>query len=291
MKAFLTFTTALVTALAAGACDREPDAARRMAVHGTAPDADVVSRAAVERALDESLARLAALTDSLDALLRPVPLLTPAQEAEFRRYGNAQHLQRARALGVRPADEAQKLAALRDGRLVELEDSTWHWVVRELEFSEPLVVPAAHALLMEIGERFHARLDAMGLPPLRLEVTSVMRTPASQAALRLVNPNAALGESTHEYGTTIDVAYASFAAPATTPIEIHLEPEVAWLAPRLEHMAAALLETLAARNSRELQAILGHVMAELQREGAAMVTMERLQPVYHFTVARPLPPT
>jgi hypothetical protein len=247
--------------------------------------AETVSRARVEEAMIMTLRHITQLTDSLDALLRPVPLLTPAQEVVFRRFSNAQQLQRARALGVRPSNEAEKLAAVRNGRLIALEDTTALWVVRELDYSEPLVTPAARALLVTIGERFHARLAGLGLPPFRLEVTSVMRTPGSQAALRRVNPNAALGESTHEFGTTLDVTYASFAAPAQHDLPFDLVG-VEWLAPHMDRIAAALLESVAARNSRELQAVLGSVMTGVQDEGLAMVTLERLQPVYHFTVAR-----
>jgi hypothetical protein len=47
-----------------------------------------------------------------------------------------------------------------------------------------------------------------------------------------------------------------------------------------------MLETAAARKSRELQALLGHVLSELQRSGDVLVTLERQQPVYHITVAR-----
>lgn len=273
---------ALLCAAALTGCDRE-SGPRTI----TADEEGVVSRVRVEAVLGDALDRLTVLTDSLDALLRPVPLLTPAQEAVFRRFGNAQQLQRARTLGLRAADAAELDAALRDGRLVELEDSTRLWVVRKLDFSDAFVTPDARALLVEIGERFHTRLEAIGLPPFRLEVTSVLRTAAHQAALRRVNPNAALGESTHEYGTTLDVVYASYAAPAELPPDA-TPADMAWLAPHVERIAAALLETLAARNSRELQAILGHVMADVQAEGLAMVTLERLQPVYHVTVARRL---
>jgi hypothetical protein len=270
-------------------CRNDAGADAAPGIDAMAADArsEMVPRVRVEEALAVTLQRITALTDSLDALLRPVPLLTPAQEAAFRRYGNAQQLQRARVLGVRPDSEAEKLAAVRDGRLVALEHSTGLWVVRELDYSEPLVTPDTRVLLVTIGERFHARLGALGLPPFRLEVTSVMRTPVSQAALRRVNPNAALGESTHEFGTTVDVAYASFAAPVQLDVAFDLDG-VEWLEPYADRIAAALLETVAARNSRELQAVLGSVMTAVQDEGLAMVTLERLQPVYHFTVARRL---
>jgi hypothetical protein len=63
-------------------------------------------------------------------------------------------------------------------------------------------------------------------------------------------------------------------------------PEAAWLEPHLAWVAGMLAETVAARRSRELMAILGNVLLEMQGEEKIMVTLERLQPVYHVTVAR-----
>jgi hypothetical protein len=248
---------------------------------------DVVQRAQVEGVLSDALERVQAVADSVDALFRPVPLLTPAQEAVFQRYGNAQQLARAQSLGVQPRDAAAREAAVQAGRLVVLEDSTALWVVRELTHSEPLLTPDARALLVMIGERFQSRLADLGAPAYRVEVTSVLRTAESQAELRRTNPNAAAGQSTHEYGTTLDIAYNAFAAPAAPDLDLDTAG-APWLQPYVDAVAAALLETVAARNGMELRAILGMVMAELQAEGAAMVTLERQQPVYHFTVARRL---
>jgi hypothetical protein len=242
---------------------------------------------AVAVALDRGLARIYARADSIDRVMHPLPLLRPAQEEAFRRFGNEQQLTAARRLGARPSSEAELERLQREGRLVPLPDTTERWIVRELDHSVALVTPDALALLERIGERFHGRLAGLGLPPYRLEVTSVLRSPASQAALRRVNPNAAAGVSTHEFGTTLDIAYSSFAAPvATTDWRSEDDPE--WLEPRLQRIAASVLETVAARRSRELQAVLGQVLAELQSAGDVMVTLERLQPVYHLTVARAL---
>jgi hypothetical protein len=234
--------------------------------------------------LEAALLDITARADSVDDVLQPVPLLTPAQESALRRHSNAEQLARARTLGLRPADSTALAAARADGRLVELEDSTALWVVRELDHSVALVLPATRALLQEIGERFQQRIGALGLPPYRLEVTSVLRTAESQADLRAVNPNAAAGTSTHEYGTTLDIAYSSYAAPADAYTAAHEGPE--WLGVYLDRIAAAVLEAAAARKSRELQAILGEVLIDLQNGGAVMVTLERQQPVYHLTVTR-----
>ncbi|CAN5842285.1 hypothetical protein BH23GEM3_BH23GEM3_05750 [soil metagenome] len=243
---------------------------------------------AAERVLQRELERITARADSVDAIFQPLPLLRPAEEEVFRRYGNQAQLERARALGIEPGPTAEQRESLqREGRLVRLEEATRYWRLRELDYSVPLVVPSVQALLTEIGDRFHARLSEFGLPPYRLEVTSVLRSAENQAALRRVNPNAAIGVSTHEFGTTIDIAYSAFAAPQE-PIVALDTGEAPWLEPHLQRFGAAMAETVAARRSRELQAILGRVLIEMQQEGKVMVTLERLQPVYHMTIARRL---
>ena len=285
-------------------------------------DADPVPGASArseERASDETAARLAAvmdsalaLADSVEDLLRPVPLLTPGEEAALR-TSNAAQLARARQIGQHVADSASLRRLLDSGALVQLADSTEWWVVRELDHSLPYVVPDVVVLLEEIGRRFQEELRGRGLPAYRVEVTSVLRTPAAQAELRQGNVNAAAGTSTHEFGTTLDIAYESYAAPAygdapsaggdaeaeadtaSTPDTLRAanaagaakddRADVAWLTRQIRSLA---LERVAAQKSRELQKLLGGVLREMQSEGLLLVTLERQQPVYHLTVARSL---
>lgn len=249
-----------------------------------APTGDVSARE-IEAALAGALAAARAGADSVIRALQPVALMRPGEEAQLRRYGNAQHLARARALGVRPADSAHTERLLAEGRLVRVSDSTELYVVRPMSRSSALLTPDALALVEEIGRRFQRALGERGLPAYRIEITSMLRSAAGQAALRRVNPNAAAGTSTHEYGTTMDIAYESWAAPARLP-ETYAPAEPAWLTPYADAAARAMLEYAAARKSRELKAILGGVLREMQTEGLVMVTLERQQPVYHLTVAR-----
>lgn len=235
-------------------------------------------------AFTRAVAHAVAIADSVEQILLPTPLLTPAQEAALRGASNAQQLARARALGTRPQDSTMLRQLVSDGRLVKLPDTTALWVLRDLMHSLPYVTPDTRALLDRIAERFQARLEERGLPRYRLEVTSVLRTPEAQAELRESNVNAAAGTSTHEYGTTLDLGYDGYTAPAELPsIELPADSGLAALARRA---AALALERAAARKSRELQMILGTVLREMQDEGLLLVTLERQQPVYHLTLAR-----
>jgi hypothetical protein len=117
-----------------------------------------------------------------------------------------------------------------------------------------------------------------------MEVTSVLRSAADQEALRRVNPNAARGESTHEHGTTVDVLYSAFAAPLEPIVAIDAA-EAGWAVGHLRRYADLAAERVAARRAMELEAVLGAVLLEMQREGKVMVTLERQQPVFHMTLA------
>jgi hypothetical protein len=245
------------------------------------------ARDPAEVALEQTLARAHELAEEIEDALQPIPLMRPGEEEELRRFLAGPHLQRARALGVRAETDERIRELIAEGRLVELEDSTEHWIVRRVRGQGNYVVPHTRALLVELGTRFQARLAELGIPPYRLEVSSALRTIEGQARLRETNENAADGTSTHEFGTTVDIPYTAFAPPARTPPAlIVLAPP--GLRPYLDQVAASVLESASARKSRELQKILGDVLREAQAEGIVLVIMERFQPVYHVTVARPL---
>jgi len=267
----------LLWSLVVSSCDRTPP--------GPTPEETAERvRQEVAAVLDRSFAEVRAQADEMDDILQPVPLMLPSERTALRRYLQAQHLARARALGVRPANGEELERMLADGRLVVLTDSTEHWITRGLGGSMPLVTPSARALLELLGERFHGRLAEMGLPPFRFEITSVFRTAETQARLRERNANAAAGTSTHEFGTTVDVSYAAFTAPEDIPLGMASSSEP-WLAPYLELFARGLAERVAGRRSGELKAIFGAVLREMQSEGLVLVILEEQQPVFHLTVA------
>ncbi len=238
-------------------------------------------------AFERVMPRVLGVANAIEDALAPVAFLTTREEGALRRYLNAAQLESAEKMGGGVvSDSAEADALVEAGAMVQLQDSTTWWVLQPMGYSMPVVTPDTHTLLEEIGRRFHARLDSLGVPPLRFEVSSGLRTAATQAALRRRNANATRGTSTHEYGTTVDVSYSAFSAPAE-PLVL-MTGDDAWLQAPVHGLSSFAVDAAAARKSRELQAILGRVLREMQDEGAVMVTLERGQPVFHMTVAAEL---
>ncbi len=225
------------------------------------------------------------LIDTLSARLRRIDDLKTAQEQVLRRARNTDHLAAARRYGVERSPTREDLNRLvESGALMRLEDNDFYWI-QDLDLSVPYVTPSTAQALEEIGRRFHAALAERGLPPIRFNISSVLRTSESQQELRRINPNAARGVSAHEFGTTVDVVYHTY----------DLAPEV--LGPGLQHSRLdSLMDEVRGRSLRglamvywqELQGLLGRILIDMQQEGILLVTLEREQPVFHLTLARPL---
>jgi hypothetical protein len=267
--------------LCVAACGRA-ERARQEAVAA----AEVATLARIDRLLAETIRRADRFADGADRILSPRPVMMPAEEDALRLYQNGVHTARARSLGVRVTSERMLDSLVAAGRLVALEDSTDHWIVRR-GASPAYVLPDLRELLTVLGGRFQERLAALELPPFRLEITSSLRTTERQAELREDNANAAAGTSSHEFGATVDVSYAAFAPPAVPPEEIFADLPFE-LRPHMERLADLAFESVSARKSRELAQIFGRVLADAQDEGIALVIYERQQTVYHLTVARRL---
>lgn len=225
-----------------------------------------------------------------------IPLLSDDEIARLRRSRNARHVQLAQDLGVDPPDTRADVDSLRGVLdLVEIETNA-DYVVLPGESSVPVLTPSAAASLDSVAVRFQDRLGAKGLPPFRFSVSSVWRTAADQAALRGQNVNAASGRSSHEYATTYDITYNPTRyspSPSALPPPPRIDPRVPqFLEERVRdglarHHAEAL-DRLAADYPSRLTAALGRSLIELEDEGVLAVVRERLQPVYHITVARRL---
>jgi hypothetical protein len=275
----------LALALAGGCSDRverkSPETSRPAAPQP--PSREVLLSASELAAVD---AAAQAYADSIDHELRSVRRLSGKEIAALRRDVNREQIAKAKALGLKAGNFEQMASLAKRGRLVRMDDTTRYWVVDTLTQSAPYLTPDAVAMLTEMGRRFQARLDSLGLPHFRMEVTSVMRTAEDQADLRRINANASKIVSAHQFGTTLDVSHLRFAAPAN-PLPDSGAPNVS--DPRVARLYALALDSVAAHNASALSAILGRVIHQMKGEGKLLVMMERQQAVYHMTVARRFP--
>ncbi len=249
-------------------------------------EAEVPATEEVVQAIDEVLVAQNEAIERIAKGFEAIDDLKTAQELQLRRYRNADHLQRARSLGVgRVSGQDQIERLVEQNRLVRLQDTTKFYYLQDFDYSVPFVTPDAARLLTLIGERLHEELRSADLPLYRFNISSVLRTAANQEALRRENPNATFGVSAHEFGTTLDIVvhiYDYVPRPEDALPGTPYPP----LNERLDLMRTRMYEALGMRYWRHLKGLLGRILIDLQREGLVMVTLERQQPVFHITVAR-----
>ena len=239
------------------------------------------------RLIAEDEATFAAFMEGREAPFLEVPVLTGAELGKMRTYLNAQHIEKARSLGV-PRVEDREGAAERveTGDLVRIQDNAYY-AVMPMDYGVPYLTTDAAALLDSIGVRFHERLAEAGLPPYQFVVSSGFRTIDDQRRLTGRNVNAARGGSSHEYATTFDVTYRRY---RPSPIAAEALPAFNVEEARGDY-AEQLMETydqFATDYQSRLKALLGRAMLDVQDAGYGYVIHERRQPVYHVTVAERL---
>ncbi len=145
----------------------------------------------------------------------PVPVLTKDENNALRRYINDQHLEVAKAKGlkapVKSKAEHQSNAKAFSSRynLEEIVDNKYY-EIPHLTNSLPYLQPAAKDFLEQLGENFCDRLKELGMREYRFSVTSILRTIEDQKSLRKNNVNATTNNSSHYYGRTFDIAQTRF---------------------------------------------------------------------------------
>lgn len=208
--------------------------------------------------------------DSVMSLPRKdVPLAArrrPATGYRFRRSGeynrgfpdmNDLQLRTAQRLGISIIADREE-AVKRLDELVYVGENPFY-VIEDLDYSIPYLVPRAARLLEEISRSFIDSLASRGLPFYKLLVTSVLRTEKDVKKLRRVNVNAT-ENSCHQHGTTFDITYNKY-----LPV---YDPEKA---PQRDVWPA------------ELKQILAEVLDDLRRRGLCYVRYEYRQSCFHIT--------
>lgn len=150
-------------------------------------------------------------------------------------------------------------AERRKSELVYVGSSPFYHVDR-LKSSIPYLVPRAAVLLQDIGRNFFDSLQTKQIPLHKIIVTSVLRSKADVARLRLHNGNAT-ENSCHLYGTTFDICYNRYRT-----VE---DPEG--------------LQRRRVRND-SLKWVLSEVLNDMRRNKRCLVKYEVHQGCFHITV-------
>ena len=169
---------------------------------------------------------------------------------------NDLQLTAAKAIGIQPVQD--RADAIKHRNMVEISTNPYY-KVEDLTHSIPYLVPTAATLLEEIGRCFTETLVQDTLPLYRPIVTSVTRTLNDVHQLRKSNGNASLN-STHMYGTTVDISWKRFD-------KVHPED------PR-------------AIPPEELKHLLANILKQYHREGRCYIKHERKQACFHITARR-----
>jgi len=188
---------------------------------------------------------------------------------------NPVHIEAARRFGIVPiADSASRAKAL--DAMVEIFTCD-RYKVDSLEHSIPYLVPEAKDLLDDLGADFAETLKAHHLPPYKFIITSVTRTLAQRDELSGKNVNAAK-ESSHCYGTTIDISWKRF-DPITKQTEALKEGSSIMLP-----QGSSEQDEASEDKTEELKRALASLLYQYRAAGRCLVKYERKQACFHITV-------
>lgn len=173
------------------------------------------------------------------------PKRVPNYSKDFS-YINEVQLEAAMKLGIEPVENREELDEKQE-ELVKLHDNRYYSIL-PLTSSSPYLVPRAADFLSALGKLMQ---DYNGTDS-RFYISSVLRTLSDVQRLAHINGNAS-SNSTHCYGTTVDITYSRFDVKGRTT-------------------EAKLKEDLA------------RALYDLQAMGYCYVKYEYKQPCFHITV-------
>ncbi len=171
---------------------------------------------------------------------------------------NAVQLKAAQRYGLREVAESRTEVARHFDEMVKI-GTCENYLLCQLDYSVPYLMPNASAELDTIGAKFRRALAKHGLPQYRIEVTSVLRTREDVRNLISSGNKNATMRSCHCYGTTFDIGY--------------------------DHYDKRQL-SLKYSTPDDLTKVLAEVLYEERRAGRIYVKYELGETCFHITVRR-----
>ena len=171
---------------------------------------------------------------------------------------NGVQLKSARKFGIKQTLRNRDAADDVKDSLVHIKDNS-HYSIAKLTHSIPFLTYEAAGLLDMIGKNFLDSLDAKGLNPNKIIVTSVLRTQEDIMRLQRSNPNS-VKNSAHCYATTFDITYAHY--------------------DKIKFKNFRKCESV---ENETLKKVLGEVLRDLRKQNKCYVKYEVRQRCFHIT--------
>jgi hypothetical protein len=201
---------------------------------------------------------------------------TPEKEQKLRTFLLMDHLAVAEKSGVPPLESKSQIQQyVKDGTLIDArqsEDANYHYYNVPAEFR--YLTPKSRKGLELIAQRFQENLKKRYAdhPPVRIAVSSILRTLDYQKDLQRKNANASFASS-HSYGVSFDLFYDDY--------YVKLPPPPAGVPDELRTRLGYLLgDSL----MRQFRAVLMETLLELQEERKLYAILEKNQRCYHVTI-------
>ncbi len=205
------------------------------------------------------------------------------KERELRRHLQQDHIKAAQENGTGPvASDSEIEKFIQSGELVSIDtgEHTFHYFYN-VKKKNRCLTPAAAEGLKELTARFQRNLRKRAdLTPVKIAISSALRTAEYQKGLRGKNFNATEG-STHSFGTSFDIFYDEYyvSPPPFDGSSSLTRSFISVLNPRMGFMCGASIR-------RQLRSILTETLLEMQDEGRIFAILERRQRCYHVTVLK-----
>jgi len=175
------------------------------------------------------------------------PKRRPNYGKDFNHLNDVQ-LRAAKKYGVRPPKNREEIEKQKD-KLVKITNTRYYQVL-PLTSSSPYLVPRAADFLTALGRLMQEYNGTNS----RFLISSVLRSQADVSKLGKINGNAS-ENSTHCYGTTVDITYSRFDIRGKT-------------------------------TEGKLKEDLARALYDMQEMGYCYVKYERKQPCFHITVRK-----
>lgn len=112
--------------------------------------------------------------------------------------------------GIKSQKNSLELNNLKSKGVLKKITTNDNYIVRDMDYSDPLLLTKAADLLTNISRLYRSEIDKAGLKYVPFEITSATRTIESVKKLQQENNNA-IKNSAHLKGKTFDIGYINFA--------------------------------------------------------------------------------